>query len=240
MSGLDRILVVDDEPDILAVTRMTLRARGSYQVEGCGSGREALELAPQFDPDLILLDVMMPEMDGPTTLAALRADPRTETTPVVFMTAKTMRHETDRYIDLGAVGVIAKPYDPRTLVDEIERITRGVSANLSRSADSEMTALLDAYAARLPAKIREVRELWSRIETGSDETAEDLERAVHRIAGAAGTYGYASLSAVASQLEQALKDQSRDAAQPTPESRQRVGSLIDALEDASAEPPKSL
>ena len=139
-AGLNRILVVDDDPDILAVTRLTLRARGGYDVEVSLSGREALELAPQFAPDLILLDVMMPEMDGPRTLAALRNDPRTATTPVVFMTAKTMRHETDRYIELGAVGVIAKPFDPRTLVDQIEQIAQRGSPNLSCLHDSEETA----------------------------------------------------------------------------------------------------
>ena len=123
-AGLHRILVVDDDEDILAVIRMTLQLHGSYEVEVCLSGREAIALVPQFEPDLILLDVMMPEMDGPMTLEALRGDPRTAATPVVFMTAKTMRNETERYIELGATGVVAKPFDPRTLADQIEKIAR--------------------------------------------------------------------------------------------------------------------
>ena len=154
------------------------------------------------------------------------------------MTAKTMRHETEQYVALGAIGVVAKPFDPRTLVDELEQIVGGVSAGECDSADSEVNALLEDYAARLPAKIRAIRELWSRIEQGGDETLDDLQRAVHKMAGAAGTYGYASLSTVGSELEQALEDGTGGAT--TPEIRQRVGSLIDALDDASRVPPKSI
>ena len=105
--GLQRVLVVDDEPDILAVIGITLRARGGFEVELCESAGEALDVARRFEPDLILLDVMMPENDGPTILEALRADPKTAVTPVVFLTAKTMPHETARYLDLGAAAVIA-------------------------------------------------------------------------------------------------------------------------------------
>ncbi len=237
--GLHRILVVDDEPDILAVTRMTLRARGGYEVEVCQSGREALELAPRFEPDLILLDVMMPEMDGPMTLAALRDDLRMATTPVVFMTAKTMRHEADRYLELGAVGVVAKPFDPRTLVEELERIaTRG--SNRSGLDDSKMAELVESYAARLPEKVREIRNLWDQVEGGSDGATDRLHRSLHRIVGTAGTFGYASLSEIAGELEQKLHDYVPVGAEPTFAVRKQIGLLVDALEKAAFEPPRSL
>ncbi len=238
-TGLHRILIVDDEPDILTVTRMTLCAGGDYEVETCQSGGEALVLAPQFEPDLILLDVMMPEMDGPTTLKGLRADSRTATTPVVFMTAKTMRHEIERYLDLGAVGVIPKPYNPRTLVEELERIASGAS-NLRPSEDSEMTSLLDAYAARLPEQVQEIRDLWSGVERGIDGAMERFHRLVHRIAGTAGTYGFAAVSEVGGRLEEYVYEHLPIGSEPTPKSREQVARLIDELVKAASAPRSSL
>ncbi len=135
-AGLRRVLVIDDEPDIVAVIRITLRARGGFEVEVCRSGEEALDVARRFAPDLILLDVMMPGTDGPTTLEALRGDPQTAATPVVFMTAKAMPHETARYLALGAAAVIAKPFDQRTLADELEEIVRRTPTRASEDASA--------------------------------------------------------------------------------------------------------
>ncbi|WP_266168285.1 response regulator [Dyella subtropica] len=113
--SLQRILYVEDEPDIQAVARIALEAVGGFELHVCNSGQEALDAAPSFDPDLILLDVMMPGMDGPSTLSALRELPALSKTPVVFMTAKVQNAEVAHYRQLGAVDVIAKPFDPMTL-----------------------------------------------------------------------------------------------------------------------------
>ena len=236
---LNRILVVDDEPDILAVTRMTLRARGDFEVEVCACGQDALELAPRFAPDLILLDVMMPGIDGPMTLKALQEDPRTSSTPVVFMTAKVMPQETARYLSLGAVAVIAKPFDQRTLVDEIEVIWGGqVSTRSAWAPNPEMEALLESYAAALPAKVREIARAWRTVEDakGKAELAQEVHSLVHRLAGTAATYGYSTVGQAASQLEEAVKTYLRMGAQLTCERRDRMRSLIDALAEAIRKP----
>src|SRR5579859_4610354 len=120
--NLNRILFVEDESDIQAVARLALEAVGGFTVSICGSGSEALREAPIFGPDLILLDVMMPVMDGPSTLKALRELPPTAETPVVFMTAKVQPHERSYYQQLGAIGVIPKPFDPMTLSSTIRSI----------------------------------------------------------------------------------------------------------------------
>ena len=87
------------------------------------SGVEALELVEQkVLPDLILLDVMMPEMDGPDTLAALRKLPETQTTPIIFLTAKVQPDEVARFRELGALGVISKPFEPMALADEVRQV----------------------------------------------------------------------------------------------------------------------
>lgn len=116
---MERILYVEDEQDIQEITKLALEELGGFTVEVCNSGKEAIEKAPEYRPDLILLDVMMPEMDGPSTLAALRDLPSTAQTPVIFMTAKTQSYEIDRFKALGAIDVIKKPFDPMALVDQL-------------------------------------------------------------------------------------------------------------------------
>ncbi len=124
MKQLKRILYVEDEPDIRTVAQMALEAVGGFEVLAYGSGREAVAAAPTAAADLILLDVMMPGMDGPSTLAALRALPATATTPAIFMTAKVQASEIEHYRSLGALDVIAKPFDPMSVSEEIARIWR--------------------------------------------------------------------------------------------------------------------
>lgn len=119
---LEKVLYVEDEPDIRAVARLALEHLGGFVVELCGSGPEALQRFAAFEPDLILLDVMMPGMDGPSTLRALRALPGATRTPVIFMTAKVQPQEIAHYKDLGAIDVIPKPFDPLALADRVRAI----------------------------------------------------------------------------------------------------------------------
>lgn len=119
---LRRILFVEDEADIRTVAKMALEVVGGFEVQACASGAEALAAAPQANADLLLLDVMMPGMDGPSTLAALRRLPATARTPVIFMTAKVQSSEVAEYKSLGALDVIPKPFSPMQISDEIRRI----------------------------------------------------------------------------------------------------------------------
>lgn len=119
---LVRILYVEDEPDIQMVARLALEALGGFTVEICSSGDEALQRAPGFQPQLILLDVMMPGMNGPSTLGKLRELPQFTVTPVIFMTAKVQPDEVAGYKELGAVDVIPKPFDPMTLSSQVQAI----------------------------------------------------------------------------------------------------------------------
>jgi CheY-like chemotaxis protein len=119
---LTRILLVEDDPDIQTVTSMALGVFGGFTVQVCGSAREAIETAPAFLPDLILLDVMMPDMDGPATLKALRQIPTTADTPVVFLTARVQPADVALYHELDSLAVIRKPFEPTALVDTIRGI----------------------------------------------------------------------------------------------------------------------
>ena len=122
MNGPYHILCVDDEDDILEVTKLCLEMEPKLRVSICRSGTEAIERMSSIAPDLILLDVMMPGMDGPATFVRLQGAGALGATPLVFMTARVQRAEIERYLKLGAVAVIPKPFDPTTLSSEVLRI----------------------------------------------------------------------------------------------------------------------
>jgi two-component system OmpR family response regulator len=117
-----KVLLVDDEADIRTLGQLSLSRLGGWETVLAASGAEAVTRAVTERPDLILLDVMMPVMDGPSTFTQLRAQEATARIPIIFMTAKTQKQEVARYLELGAVGVICKPFDPVTLPSEIKRL----------------------------------------------------------------------------------------------------------------------
>ncbi|MCF8211427.1 MAG: response regulator [Rhodoferax sp.] len=117
--ALQRVMCVEDDPDIRMILEFSLSNLGGYTVCLCAGGRDALLKAPDFKPDLVLLDVMMPDMTGPETLQALRTQPAMRGVPVVFITAKAMPDEVEGLLHYGATGVIVKPFDPVTLPQDI-------------------------------------------------------------------------------------------------------------------------
>ncbi len=125
--GAIRILHVDDEPDIREVVDMSLGLNPEFEVRACSSGAEAVAAAIEWSPALILLDVMMPGMDGPTTLLQLHENAQTANIPVLFMTARAQAREIEHFIALGAKGVISKPFDPMTLASEVSSHLRALS-----------------------------------------------------------------------------------------------------------------
>ncbi|MBX9571222.1 MAG: response regulator [Candidatus Obscuribacterales bacterium] len=122
--SIEKVLLVDDDPRIRKIAQISLQGVGGWNVRAVSSGFEALEAASSDRPDVILLDVMMPEMDGPTTLARLRENAELASIPVIFFTAKVQKQEVDSYLALGAAGIISKPFDPMKLPGEIEEILR--------------------------------------------------------------------------------------------------------------------
>ena len=125
-----KILHVDDEPDIREVAALALGIDPEIVVQSAASGLEALDVlgGGGWTPDVILLDVMMPELDGPGTLQRLRALPAHSQTPVIFMTARAQAPEQQRFIDLGAMAVIIKPFDPMILASQVRDILAGAGS----------------------------------------------------------------------------------------------------------------
>ncbi len=119
---LKTIMLVEDEPDILEIARLSLEATAPFTVHTCNSGQKAIAMAAAIKPDLIVLDMMMPGMDGITTLKKLRENADLGNIPVIFMTAKAQQHEMKNYVENGALGVISKPFDPMQLASQIMQI----------------------------------------------------------------------------------------------------------------------
>lgn len=117
-----RILIIDDDDDIREVAQVSLEMEGEWEVLSARSGGEGLVEAETEQPDAILLDVMMPDMDGPTTFRHLQANPALRHIPVILLTAKVQASDRRRFADLGVQGVLAKPFDPLLLADQIATV----------------------------------------------------------------------------------------------------------------------
>ena len=147
-----KVLVTDDDADSRELVRLTL-ALHQIQVVEAGGGIECLKVAQETRPDAILLDVMMPSMDGPTTLTALRANPVTASIPVIFLTASAMPSEVERLKKLGARAVVAKPFDPFTLPNAVrELLAEGMRLEDRRNGlVGDRETVLASYRLTIPA-----------------------------------------------------------------------------------------
>jgi len=119
---LNRICYVEDDEDIRRIVRMTLERVGKMTVEVVGDPTMAIEAMTAFRPDLVMLDWMMPKMDGPTLFRQMKLRPETSSLPVVFITAKASQHDLEELLRLGAAGAISKPFSPKDLPDQLRAI----------------------------------------------------------------------------------------------------------------------
>ena len=115
-------MYVDDDPDILKIARLSLEKKGNFKVLACDSGIQALHEVEGFQPDLIILDVVMPDMDGTKILRELQQNPETKKIPVFFMTSRLHPDELDFYKRLGIVGILEKPFHPLTISDQVKKL----------------------------------------------------------------------------------------------------------------------
>jgi len=122
MTALKKILYVEDQKDIQLIARVALESISHYELKICDGGEQALDCMAECSPDLILLDVMMPGIDGPGTMIEMRKREELQSIPVIFMTAKVLPDEVDELMSLGALGVISKPFDPVSLGSQIQEI----------------------------------------------------------------------------------------------------------------------
>jgi CheY-like chemotaxis protein len=192
-----RVLHVDDEPDIREVVEMSLGLDPELALKSCASGLDALSASNEWPPDLILLDVMMPVMDGPTTLKRLRECAATINTPVVFMTARAQTREIEEFVSMGAAGVIPKPFDPMTLAQSVKAFVKRTKAALAALRDNFLdrarrdAASLSPYRAALAP------------DGHSSAALEQVKSIAHGLAGAGGIFGFPAISELSAALARA-------------------------------------
>jgi CheY-like chemotaxis protein/HPt (histidine-containing phosphotransfer) domain-containing protein len=193
-----RVLHVDDEADIRELVQISLGLDPNFVSRSCASGEDAVAVAATWLPDIILLDVMMPGMDGPSTLSALRKTPGTLGIPVVFMTARAQSRELDRLRSLGAVGVIPKPFDPMTLA-------ASVNAHMD-PPHVRLDAMCQEFLGRADREVVELKRYWCTYADAIDKSAllDNIRTVAHGLAGAGGIFGFAKISVAAAKLENAV------------------------------------
>lgn len=218
-----KILCVEDDSDIRMILKMAL-VRGGHKVQLCESSREAVAMATTYRPDLILLDVMMPEMDGTAVLGLIRKTPDIAATPVIFTTAQIQADDVDRYKSMGAIGVIAKPFDPIAL-----------PAMVANLLSPEIATLRREYRDKLPLKVRDIRELWHALRHAQHDAdrLHSLYRLTHNLTGSGTSFGCTEISTAANRVQSLLKTLSSRDSPPTPEEVKRVDAAIETLEKAA-------
>jgi CheY-like chemotaxis protein len=193
-----RILHVDDEPDIREVVEISLGLDPDFATRSCGSGEEALVAAIDWQPDIILCDVMMPMMDGPATLIRLRQNASTAAIPVIFMTARAQTRELDRFRSLGALGVIPKPFDPMTLAASVR--------SYMLPAHDPLDDLRAGFLQRVKKDAATLSEDRLVLKDGNrlPGTLDRIKRVAHGLSGAGGIYGFVEISDAGAALEDAV------------------------------------
>jgi two-component system OmpR family response regulator len=208
---IQSVLYVDDDRDICEVVKTTLCMMADLRVSTAASGERAIELALELAPDLVLMDIMMPGLDGPSTLKRMRGNAALAHIPVIFMTAKLLPAEVAHFLRLGAIGVIGKPFDPLTLCDELfalwskagperaEAIARSETAN--PIILEKIASLSDTFLSRTAGDVVRLEEIIARIRHGERSLLPEVERLAHRIHGAGHLFGFPNVSASGAAIE---------------------------------------
>jgi two-component system OmpR family response regulator len=204
---LSHVLLVEDDPDIRSLAALALRRIGGFEVEECASGSEALSVARVFRPDVVLLDVMMPTMDGPSVLRALRQLPETADTPVIFLTARVQPRDVASYRSLGCLDVIVKPFVPSALPHLVraawDRCAEAPPAPAIQPIEDFATLRRD-YLEELPDRLAALERAAqdARLPPHERTAIETLAAVAHRLAGSAAIYGLPLVSQAAADLEE--------------------------------------
>jgi CheY-like chemotaxis protein len=178
----------------------------------------AIDLAYEWRPDLILLDVMMPGLDGPATLKRMRDGALIKEIPVIFLTAKMLPQEVANFLRLGAIGVIGKPFDPLRLGDDLLSMWNGASSSRTITATQtvpedvtgEVASLSHSFLHRTGVDVMRLREMAERVRAGEWSALKDVERVAHAVHGAGAMFGFPQLSAVAGAIERLAEQSASD------------------------------
>lgn len=196
------VLYVDDDPDICSVVRATLCLVPGLNVQTAESGEQAIDLAFELRPDLVLMDVMMPGLDGPSTFKRMREIALLAKIPVIFMTAKVLPTEIAQFLQLGAIGIIVKPFDPLKLYGDLSVLWSNRNgtgqSSISRGGltnpQAEMDSLMISFLQRAWADVINLAKLIERAKNGDRSAFKEIERVCHSLHGAGAIFGFPRIS----------------------------------------------
>ncbi|MCW3016397.1 MAG: response regulator receiver protein [Solirubrobacterales bacterium] len=202
------ILLVDDEDDIREVAAISLQAVGGWRVSCASSGADGIAKAIAERPDAILLDVMMPDVDGPTTFKRLWDDPQTRDIPVILLTAKAQAADRHRFEELGVAGVLTKPFDPMTLSDEVAAILAPRSSRpvTGSQVPAVVQAVFEDSRDELARRVQTLDEAVAAVVEGhlDEHRRAGAASVAHTLTGLLGMFGLPRGSELARELEHAF------------------------------------
>ena len=226
MANIRKVLLADDDADLRCLGQLSLSKVGGWEVIVAATGEVAVQLAIRELPDLILLDVAMPVMDGRSALVELRREPSTAAIPVIFVTAGVHAEECRALVLAGAVGVVTKPFDALKLPQQLLAMLGSASApQASTPTQDAIAAQRTAYVAALPARLDALLTAVDQARRGEVALARSL---AHKLRGSAGSYGLARLSDAAGRLEEALRAEEPPRDAPWTELDEALAMLHDA------------
>jgi two-component system, OmpR family, response regulator len=210
---IQSVLYVDDDPDICEVVQATLCFIAGLNVHTAGSGEQAIDLAYEWRPDLVLMDVMMPGLDGPSTLKRMREHALLAEIPVIFLTAKVLPVEVAHFLQLGAIGVIGKPFDPLKLCDDVFALwkkvdaARGLEGTLAGQSQvrEQVGSLTDSFLQRTRRDVVRLRAIIERARHEDRSVLEEAQRIAHSIHGAGAMFGFPDVSAAGGAIERLVE-----------------------------------
>jgi two-component system, OmpR family, response regulator len=214
MRKCQSVLYVDDDPDICEVVQATLCLLAGLDVRTAHSGARAIDIAYELRPDLVILDVMMPGLDGPSTYKRMRASALLADIPVIFMTAKVLPTEIAHFLRLGAIGVIGKPFDPMGLGDEVlalwnqavaARTISGVRAGEAQ-VQAQVESLALSFLERARGEVIRLRDLTASAWQGDRSVLDEIEQLAHSVRGAGAIFGFPQVSAAGGDIERLVEE----------------------------------
>jgi two-component system OmpR family response regulator len=210
---IQSVLYVDDDRNICEVAQATLRLIAGLTVHTAHSGQQAIDLAYELRPDIILMDVMMPGLDGPATLKRMREHALLADIPVIFLSAKVPPEEIADLLQLGAISAIAQPFDPFKLGDELfavqekadaRRASEAILAGRSQTRD-EVGSLTESFLQRTRNDVLRLRTIIERARHEDRSVLKEAERIAHSIHGTGAMFGFLEISAAGDAIERLIE-----------------------------------
>jgi two-component system OmpR family response regulator len=237
------VLYVDDDADICSVVQATLRIVPGLNVQTADSGQQAIDLAYELRPDLVLMDVMMPGLDGPSTLKLMRQSVLLADIPVIFMTAKVLPAEISQFLQFGAIGVIVKPFDPLKLYADLVALWHKggiagpsvIACSAQAGAQAQIDSLTSSFLQRAWTDAINLAKMIEHAQNGDRSVFPELERVAHSLHGAGAMFGFPKISEVGGRIARMVEGLVANAGQDSSSERVVLEQLVDASKHLAQE-----